>query len=79
MVATDTNRRNNQISVKRGEPDEQDLIWCWVSSHRVECLVQQVSKNQTNYSSKINLGRKMSASLEMLVVKLGVVAAKRMF
>ena len=27
MVATDTNRRNNQISAERGETDDQGFTW----------------------------------------------------
>ena len=40
----------------------------------VECLVQQVSKFQTHYGCKTNMGLKMSASLELLIVELGVSA-----
>ena len=40
----------------------------------VECLVQQVSKIQTYYGCKTNIGLKMGASLELLMVGLGVTA-----
>ena len=40
----------------------------------VECVVQQVSKIQTHYGCKTNMGLKMSVSLELLIVELGVSA-----
>ena len=40
----------------------------------VECLVQQVNKIQTHYGCKKNIGLKMNAILELLVVEVGVSA-----
>ena len=45
-------------------------------------MVQQVSKIQTPYGCKTNMGLNMSASLELLIVELGVcisAAAARIF
>ena len=40
----------------------------------VECFAQQVNKIQTHYGCKSNMGLKMSVSLELLIVELGVSA-----
>ena len=40
----------------------------------VECFIQQVNKIQTHYGCKSTMGLTMSASLELLIVELGVLA-----
>ena len=39
---------------------------------RVECFMQQIQKLQEHYGCDSNLGLKMSVSIEMLIVELGV-------
>ena len=38
----------------------------------VECIVKQIKKLQARYGCDSNLGLKMSVSIEMLIVELGV-------
>ena len=38
----------------------------------VECFVQQIKKLQAHYGGDSNLGLKMSVSIKMLIVELGV-------
>ena len=40
----------------------------------VECFVQQINKIQTHYGCKSSMGLKMSVSLELLIVELGISA-----
>ena len=40
----------------------------------VECFVQQINKLQAHYDCDSNLGLKVSVSIEMMIVELGISA-----
>ena len=70
MVAAHTIRRKIRLAPRGVRQMSKGYYGAGCTHPGVECLVQRMSKIQTHYACKTNMGLKISASLKLLIVDL---------